>query len=365
MKVLFLTRYPYEGASSRYRVFQYIPYLEKRGIACTTSSFMSPRMYALSFQKGRHIRKAIYVILASLKRLKILYHYKAYDIIVMQRELFLFSPAIFEKYLARKDVKLIFDYDDALFIHKQSRFNPLGNFLKPKNKIYDIFKAVDCAIAGNDFLREAAQPHCPYAITLEVAEDTDRIKHRPPHHNSKPLIIGWLGSTSTVKYIGLIQSAMRRIKHDFPDVIFEIVGGGDFHLEGLCFKHTAWSLDEELNALTRFDIGIMPLPQDSWSKGKSGGKARTYMAAGVPVIAQNIGYNKHLIKHGETGLLAETEEEWYHAMKTLLKNPKLRQSMGEAARRDIIRRFSPKDKADELVDIFNHVISQPKRIHHE
>ena len=357
MKVLFLTRYPLEGASSRYRVFQYIPHLEARGVECVTSSFMSKKMYALTFQKGKYIRKIGHTALAIFQRLKALSAYKSYDIIYMQRELFPFAPVYFEKYLKRKKTKLIFDYDDALFISQKSRFNPVMNFLTPKNKIYDIFECADCVLAGNDYLRDVARDYAPRAETLEVAEDTHRIKLRPPHSNDKRITIGWLGSTSTVKYLELIHDALKRIIRAYPYTDFEIVGGGDFELDGITFSHTAWSLNAELEALNRFDIGIMPLPVQEWSKGKSGGKARTYMAAGIPPVVQKIGYNVDLIKHGETGFLVETEEDWYETITLLLENPNLRQKIGEAARNDVITRFSPNLIAERMHIILEDVLA--------
>ena len=352
MKVLFLTRYPYEGASSRYRVYQYLPHLAALGVHCDVESFMDREMYELSFSPGRPGRKIVSTLAATLRRLATLARFRDYDIVYMQRELFPFGPPVVERLLKAASARLVFDYDDALFIKKPSRYNLLSTWLRSSQRIYRLFALADCVVAGNDYLRDVAAAHGGSAVTVEVAEDTDRIALRPPHGNDGGVLIGWLGSKSTVKYLRLIEDVLRDIHARYPFVRFEIVGGGEFDLPGLPVTHTEWSLDEELAALARFDIGLMPLPLEDWSKGKSGGKARTYMAAGVPPVCTRIGYNIALLRHGETGLLCETAEDWRAALTSLIEQPALRQRLGEAARRDVVRRFSPAGQARKLHAVF-------------
>lgn len=355
MKVLFLTRYPYEGASSRYRVYQYIPHLEKLGVDCRVSSFMSADFYRLSFSNGRMLAKMVATLRATLGRLAELLRFHRYDVIYMQREMFPFGPPVIEWVLKRFGARLIFDYDDALFIHKPSRYNNLASLFRSSGKTYHLFALADCVIAGNDYLRDVTRQHGPRAETVEVAEDTDRIPMHPPHSNEKGVVIGWLGSKSTVKYLRLIEDVLKNISRTYPFVRFEIVGGGDFDLGDLPVTHTEWSLDGEINALKRFDIGLMPLPMEEWSRGKSGGKARTYMAAGVPPICTNIGYNTELLHHGETGYLCETTEEWHAALSSLIEDPSLRQRIGQNARTDVIHRFPLKGQAARIAGILAEI----------
>jgi glycosyltransferase involved in cell wall biosynthesis len=141
-------------------------------------------------------------------------------------------------------------------------------------------------------------------------------------------------------------------------VRFEIVGGGDFDLGDLPVTHTPWSLDGELAALRRFSIGLMPLPLEEWSRGKSGGKARTYMAAGVPTVCTAIGYNLELIRHGETGVLCTSNEEWEEALCKLIDDADLRQRIAEAARRDVEERFAPDKKAAALRAVFDDILAE-------
>ncbi|MCB1687607.1 MAG: glycosyltransferase family 4 protein [Halioglobus sp.] len=357
LKVLFLTRYPYEGASSRYRVYQYLPHLQALGVHCDQQSFMDSRMYSRYFSHGGSVWKAWLMFRAIIRRIGVLLRFRDYDIIYMQRELFPVAPPLFERYMKRRGAVMFFDYDDALFINKPSRFNPVATFLRSPDKIFELFGLVDRVVAGNDWLRDTAARHGAHAVTLEVAEDTDRIAMHAQHTNDKPLTIGWLGSTSTVKYLRIIAPVLERIAADYPEVRFELMGGGDFCIEGVPFKASAWSLEEELAALARFDIGLMPLPDEDWARGKSGGKARTYMAAGVVPVCSAIGYNLQLVDHGRTGYLCRDAEEWYTAITTLLGDPQLRQSIAVQARAEVVSRFSPSGQALRMRALFDDALA--------
>ncbi|MEW9920332.1 glycosyltransferase family 4 protein [Marimonas sp. MJW-29] len=314
-------------------------------------------MYDLSFSPGRTAAKSAAALRATFRRIWALRTFRQYDIIYLQRELLPFGPPVFERLMKALGACLIFDYDDALFIKKPSRYSRLATMFRSPQKALKLFRICDCVVAGNDWLRDKAIEAGGKSMTVEVAEDTDRFRMRPSHTNADEVVIGWLGSKSTVKYLRLIEPVLARISERYPDVRFEIVGGGEFELPGLPVTHTDWSLDGEVDALHRFSIGLMPLPLEEWSRGKSGGKARTYMAAGVPAVCTAVGYNLELIKHGETGFLCTSDREWEEALSKLLEDPKLRQRVAEAARRDVEVRFSPAKQAGLLREVFDNVLS--------
>ncbi|MCB2017004.1 MAG: glycosyltransferase family 4 protein [Hydrogenophaga sp.] len=358
LKVLFLTRYPVEGASSRYRVHQYLPALEALGVRCTVQTFMDEAMYRLSFSPGGTARKAGMTLQATLRRLRALTRWREYDLIYLQRELFPFGPPWAEQWLRRRGAAMLFDYDDALFIKKPSRYNPIATLLRSPSKTLDIFRLVDCVVAGNDWLRDRAIAEGGRAVTLEVAEDTQRIRMHAPHSNGRPVTVGWLGSKSTVKYLRLIEPVLQELARAHPGLRFEIVGGGEFEMAGVPWVHTEWSLQAELEALQRFDIGLMPLPQEDWANGKSGGKARTYMAAGVVPVCQDIGYNRQLIRDGDTGCLCTTAQDWRDTLERLMADAPLRQRIAEAARADVERRFSLAGQAAAMRRLFDEVLAR-------
>jgi glycosyltransferase involved in cell wall biosynthesis len=362
LRVLFMTRYPVEGASSRYRVFQYLPYLKKLGVEAEVQSFMDTPMYHLSIGPGRTAVKIVLTFRATLRRLWALRRWRHYDALYLQRELLPFGRPMIEGWLKRRGMVLLFDYDDALFIKKPSRYNWIATALRSEDKTYDLFRLVHCVVAGNDWLRDAAlDAGASRAVTLEVAEDTARIPMRVPHTSETSVTIGWLGSPSTVKYLRLIEPVLQSLATMYPQVRWEIVGGGDFKMEGVDWVGSDWSLEEELAALARFDIGLMPLPQEDWAKGKSGGKARTYMAAGVVPVVSAIGYNNELIAHGETGFLCSDSHDWHSAMCLAIEDAGLRQRIAKAARAEVDSKFSPAEIAVKMALLLKEVVENAKK----
>lgn len=356
LSVLFLTRYPVQGASSRYRVYQYLPFLKRMGVQADVQSLMDDRMYRLSTQPGQTGRKIWATLRATVRRLWALRHWRRYDVIYLQRELLPFGPPIVERWLKRRGAVVMFDYDDALFIHKSSRYTPLASLIRSPDKVRRLFSIVDCTVAGNDWLRDAARAEGGAAETLEVAEDTARIPMHAPHTNDAPVTIGWLGSPSTVKYLHFIAPVLQDIAQRYPETQFHIMGGGDFQMDGVPWQLSDWSLDAELQALATFDIGLMPLPPEDWAKGKSGGKARTYMAAGVVPVCSAIGYNTELLRHGQTGFLCTTPQDWTRAIEAVLTDPALRQRIAVAARADVETRFDPENTARRMRQLFDQVL---------
>jgi glycosyltransferase involved in cell wall biosynthesis len=182
-----------------------------------------------------------------------------------------------------------------------------------------------------------------------------------PHTNERPVTIGWLGSPSTVKYLRGIEPVLQDIARRYPLVRWELMGGNDFRMDGVDWRISDWSLEGELDALARFDIGLMPLPPEDWAKGKSGGKARTYMAAGVVPVVSAIGYNLELIRHGETGFLCETPQDWDRALGQAIEDAGLRQRVALAARVEVEQRFDPARIAAEMARLLSEVIDNARK----
>lgn len=362
LRVLFLTRYPVEGASSRYRVFQYLPYLKKLGVEADVQSFMDTPMYHLSMGPGRTGLKILSTLRATTRRLWALRRWRHYDVLYLQRELLPFGWPAIEGWLKRRGATLVFDYDDALFIKKPSRYNWIATALRSGDKTRDLFRLVHCVVAGNNWLRDAAlNAGASRAVTLEVAEDTARIPMRESHSSEMSVTIGWLGSPSTVKYLRLIEPVLQSLAATYPRVRWEIVGGGEFKMDGVNWQISDWSLESELAALARFDIGLMPLPEEDWAKGKSGGKARTYMAAGVVPIVSAIGYNNELISNAETGFLCSRVEDWHHAICRAIEDARLRQRVGQSARAEVASKFSPAKIAAEMAQLLKEVVKNAEK----
>ena len=220
-------------------------------------------------------------------------------------------------------------------------------------KTIQIFKTVDCVVAGNDWLKDQAARYCSKAITIEVAEDVNRypIKSVDPTSLTS-IIIGWLGSPSTSKYLFEIQSVLEVIFQEYPSVTFEAMGCGNFSMSSVPWVIHDWTLESEIEFLSRIHIGLMPLPNQQWSLGKSGGKARTYMAAGVVPVVSSIGYNETLISNAVNGFLCSSQDDWYSSLKFLISNPSSLIKIRSAARQLVSERFNPITQAHLLQNLF-------------
>jgi glycosyltransferase involved in cell wall biosynthesis len=357
VRVLFLTKYPIEGASSRYRVFQYLPFVKSAGIDYEVQSFMTTAMYRSMNAGSSTILKFLRTIVASIRRIATVRRVRNFDLVFMQRECLPFGPPFLERYLLSKGIRTIFDYDDALFIFRKSAHTPAADFFKQPERVLRIFKSVNCVLAGNEWLRSQAAPHCPDVRVFHVAEDLERFKPRTGPER-EVVTIGWLGSPSTEKYLNLIREPLRQICARHPNVRVKIVGGGEFSDPAIPVDQVRWSLEREVDDLHSFDIGVMPLPQEEWSLGKSGGKARTYMAVGLPVVCTDIGFNRELVRDEETGFLVTSIDEWTQTLERLVTDPALRSRVGRAARREVEERFSLVKLGPQFVSILKDVASR-------
>lgn len=361
MKVLFLTKYPPAGASSRYRVFQYLPYLDAAGVDYRVQSFMNPAMYALSQRPGHALRKSLHAAAALTRRLAALWRCGRYDLIFLQRECLPLGPPLMERLFRRWRIPTIFDYDDALFLVKPSTYNGFADGLRSGARTREILRLVDCVLAGNDWLRaRAVDAGAAAARTLHVAEDLARCVRRPAHAGTATTI-GWLGSPSTEKYLELLRAPLRALCRRHPQLRLLVVGGGAFADPEIPVEHRRWDYAREVADLHEFDIGLMPLPLEDWSLGKSGGKARTYMAAGVPAVCTGIGFNLELIRDGETGFLVREPADWEAALERLIGDAALRERVAAAARTEVEQRYSLERLGPQFVTVLQEVAGHGRR----
>jgi glycosyltransferase involved in cell wall biosynthesis len=210
-------------------------------------------------------------------------------------------------------------------------------------------------VVPNDYLADYSRRFNASVTVVPEAEDTDRFTPRSSHRNSATLWIGWVGSPSTAKYLRLIEPALREVCRRYPQVVVRTIGGR-FEADGVRTEYRDWSLSQEVENFHALDVGVMPLPLEEWSKGKSGCKLRQYMASGVPGVATRIGYNCELVEHGNTGFLVETQEEWIQALSRLIEDAELRNQISARARRSVVERFSIPVIGPQLVDVIEKTV---------
>lgn len=333
---------PDRSPSQRFRFEQYISYLEANGFAVDFSYIIDAEADKTLYQKGKYWRKFKLLVKAFFKRWKELKRATEYDVFYVQREAFLFGTTYFENRMSRK-VPMIFDFDDAIWLQNVSEANKRLAWLKRPEKTADLIKMATLVFAGNEYLAEYARPINSNVVIVPTTIDTDVYISKPANAYeaaNRPVCIGWSGSVTTIQHFQFAEAFLLRLKQQFGDrITIKVIGDEKFHHEALGIIGQGWKKETELQDLSEFDIGIMPLPDDKWSKGKCGLKGLQYMALGIPTIMSPVGVNCEIIQHGENGMLA-TEGQWIEQIKELIQSPELRKKIGQEGRRTVERKYS-------------------------
>lgn len=327
MKVLMLTHYSRLGASSRLRLYQYIPYLEHRGWSVTVEPLLGDD-YLDDLYNNRP--KNYLKILASYGyRLKTLIGSRMYDVLWVEKELFPRLPAWFEEILGKTGVPYIVDYDDATF----HNYDLHPNWIVCKcmgNKIDKVMRNAALVITGNEYLAVRARQAGAKRVEI-IPTVIDVSRYEPVYERNTVFTIGWIGSPATSKYLDLLTPSFVRFnKHSNFKLI--LVGAGEFHINDLSIETRLWSENTEVSDIQSFDVGIMPLPDEPWERGKCGYKLIQYMACGKPVIASPVGVNKGIVENGVNGYLVSSEDEWVEAFTNLYNYPDMAVNIGRQNR---------------------------------
>lgn len=350
MKVLFFVPYPSEGPSNRFRVEQYLPYLQKEGIDYSLRPFINSRIYKILYRKGFLLRKFLFFIFFTMRRARDIVDARKYDIVFVHREVYPIGSLI-ERLLKVFSRKIIYDFDDALFIPNASGSNRGIEIFKDVSKIQKIIKISDHVIAGNNFLRNYALRFNKPVSVIPTSIDTDRYKPAASKNSNAHLTLGWIGSSTTVKYLNMLSEAFNALFLKYHNIRLVIVGGKWNKLISANISCKEWNLESEISYLQSFDIGIMPLSDDEWSKGKCAFKIIEYMSVGIPVVASAVGMNKEVIEDGGNGFLASSSEEWFRKISLLMDDAGLRITIGKAGRKTAEEKYSLKVNAPKFIAV--------------
>ena len=354
MKILFIQPYPTEGASARYRVEQYVPYLEKNGIKCVIRSFVSTKFYKILYKKELYFKKILYFIQSSIQRFFDIFLAIRSDLIFIHLEAFPLGPPFLEYIFAKVlHKKIIYDLDDAIYIGSTSSANNFLKYLKCPSKIKKIIKISSHVIACNEYLANYAEKYNNNVTVIHTSVDTDKFK--PINREKKEnIVIGWIGSHSTAKYLSELKDVFFELSAKYKFTI-KVIGAGegcDFEILGVNVVQLDWSLKDEIAHFQSFDIGVYPLPEDEWTKGKTGFKTIQYMSIGIPCVVSDVGANRDIIKDGINGYLARTKEEWIEKISKLIDDAGLREKIGFAGRKTAEERYSLKINIPKFISIF-------------
>ncbi len=355
MKILFWVPYPTEGASNRYRIQQYFPYLEKHGIEYTFRPFWSSRAFKMLYRnKGAHLQKIFFFLKGTFTRIIDLFLVHRYDIVVIHRQAYPIGGAFFERILSRMNKPIIFDFDDAIFLSDTCKSNFFAEAFKNPQKTSQIIALSSAVIAGNSYLAAfASQYNRNVSIIPTPVDENTYVPVQKPHQET--VVIGWMGSVTTSLFLTAIRTVLIKLVNTYPHVRCTIVGG-EFEVPGVAsITSKPWSLEGELSLLQSFDIGIMPMPDNDWTKGKCGFKALLYMSVAIPCVCSPVGFNNVIITEGQNGLFARDEKEWFDKLALLIENKELRQRLGSAGRKTLIEKYSLSANADKFIAVLQNV----------
>lgn len=359
-KVLILCPYPEDVApSQRLKFEQYYDAFRQAGYDLTISPFISHAFWKIIYRKGHLLQKTWYTILGYFRRLRDLFRLGSHDIVYVHLWVTPLGPPIFERLVCSLSKKVIFDIDDLVYLKDiQSRATPLISRLKGADKPIYLMKKSDHVITCTPYLDEFVRKLNDHTTDISSTVDTDAYKARQDYSvRGEKLVLGWSGSHSTSKYLHLLDEVFHKLnqKIDFKLVV---IGDASFNIPGIDVEAIAWSKEMELPTISRFDIGLYPLPEEEWVYGKSGLKAIQYMAMGIPTIATAIGSNFRVIADGESGFLVNSPEEWERRILELANDEQLRSSIGRSARTRVEEKFSIAANKGTYLAIFEEVVKK-------
>ena len=351
MKVLLLSRYGAMGASSRVRFLQYLPYFKAQGVNVSVVPLFSDAYVRALYEGGSRWRE---VVAGYMRRIGALLQVRRFDVVIVEKELFPFLPAFAERLLRVSGVPYVVDYDDALFHRYDLHSSKLVRGVLGR-KIDAVMRHAVVVVAGNDYLAERARQAGARRVELiPTVVDTHRYRPRQAPPNETP-VIGWIGTPNTSRYLQPLLPVFEALQARMR-VRVVAVGARSEDFAGTPVETLPWSEETEVESIQQFDIGIMPLPDSPWERGKCGYKLIQCMACGVPVVASPVGVNTVIVNPGKNGLLAR-DDEWEEQLTTLLQDPELRRSFGAQGRKDVENWYSLEVQAPRLLNTIREAVS--------
>lgn len=357
IRVLVLAKYSSRAASTRQRILQYAPYLSDNGVELDVRPLLDDRYLAALMRNVQPARSNVF--LAYLRRIRELLATRHYDVVWVQYELFPYIPILDHLFAKTTVTPIVYDIDDAIFhMYDCHRKGFVRSLLK--NKLRSLMRNSAVCLCGNAYLREYVEESGGRAIVVPTVVDTD-IFRPTTVFDHRTLTIGWIGSPSTWRYVEPMLPAL------MPQLAalgarFRVVGAGPAALGIEGIDAIDWSEEDEVRELQCMDIGLMPVPDDPWGRGKCGYKLIQYMACGIPSIASPIGVNSVIIDHGKDGFLALDNDAWGVALSSLASDGALRERMGVLGRAKVVANYSLYSQQPVVLAALRKAAEQKRRL---
>ena len=361
MKVFAVASYPVEAAATRYRVIQYIPELAKLGIEVAFSPFVSPRAFEHLYDRTRRGTTAASLMIAFARRIIESVRLKGADVLFIQREAMLFGPPLFE-HLAAARVPIVLDLDDPTYLGSvYSVYGGAVAALRWRSKGDTLIRLADVVLCGNDGIANYVRSRGGDARVVPTIVDPGVF--RPAERQARDVpVIGWIGTQAMYNYVEKLYPVLERLrqKHDF---VFRVIGSDRPapSIPGLQATSEQWRLAREVEDFSSLDIGLYPLVDEEYSRGKSGFKAIQYMSAGIPFVMSPVGICATIGVPGSTHFLASSESDWYDSLDRLLESEALRRQMGAAGRQHVLQTYSVEKNAAAIASALRESIDVRNR----
>ncbi|WP_269623273.1 glycosyltransferase [Prochlorococcus marinus] len=353
LRILGLALYGPKAASHRVRLSQYKDFLLENGIILDIHSLLDNEYLERRF--NNQTPKLFKLIKLLITRIIILLRSTSqYDIYIIQGELLPLVPFYIERLFLK--LPYIYDYDDAFYL--KYNYFPLNIILK--NKFKNVIKNALSVAAGNNLLYKYAFKNNQYVFRLPSVVDTNIYKSLPILKNKNDVFtLGWLGSPTTADYLKILIEPLKFISQRIP-IRLVVIGGEPPSIPGIQIVQRKWNLNTHVEEIQKFDVGLMPLPDNAWTRGKCAYKLIQYMSCGIPVIASSVGANLDVVP-SNCGFLVSNKHEWIEAIQLLSSDKNLRESMGKASSKWVLNEYSLQKNKSELLKM---LIDTKSRIKH-
>jgi len=357
-KILFLVAHRLgRSPGQRFRFEQYLDYLHKNGFQSHISYLIDESDDDAFYSSGRFFAKFRILLKSIRKRWHDLKLAKNFDIVFLYRDAIMLGTTFFEKRLKKLGIPIVIDFDDSIWLNDVSDGNRSLAFLKRPSKTPGIIKLCDTVFVGNKYLADFAAKYNTNVKIVPTTIDTEYyVPFEKTDHN--PVCIGWTGSSTTLKHLSMAVPVLKKIRKKYGDkVYFKVISNEPLlaDIEGL--ENVKWKKETEISDLNKIDIGIMPLPDNQWTRGKCGFKGLQYMALEIPAVMSPVGVNNEIIDHGKNGFLATDDNDWYEKLCTFIDSFELRRRLGKEGRKTVIEKYSFNSQKDIYLNYFRELVN--------
>jgi len=351
VKILVLCPYPEGRApSQRLKYEQYFDHWRAAGFQVEVHPFWDEGAWAILYRQGHFLQKGVAAIRGIWRRVGDLRRAEGADLVYLHLEAVPLGPPILEGLLRRRRIPLVYDIDDLVHLPHSSRVHPFMRWLRGSEKVPKLIAMACCTVVCTEYLADFARRFSPSVIKISSTIDTDAYLPRPHRDRVRGVVVGWSGSHSTSPYLHLLDDVLRTLQEE-EGVRVKVIGDATFEIPGVEVEAREWGRESELRDLSEIDIGVYPLPREEWVLGKSGLKALQYMALEIPTVAERVGANLEIIRHGENGFLPSSPAEWLEVLRRLVRDPDLRRRVGRRGRETVQERYSVRVNAPAYLQV--------------